>query len=109
MQRLQNAGAVEPAICSFLSIFVGVEFCEDVVVLLLEDVDGHVEVMVLHGGGGVDGGERGAHVDHELVVEAPVVEIVTESSHPQTQTLVWTEDIWRSLNTIIGRYNNVYV
>jgi hypothetical protein len=39
---------------------------------LLEDVDGHVEVVVLHGGGGVDGGQRGADVDHELVVESPV-------------------------------------
>ena len=88
MQRLQNAGAVEPAICSFLSIFVGVEFCEDVVVLLLEDVDGHVEVMVLHGGGGVDGGERGAHVDHELVVEAPVVQIMAHGAHVHRKTLV---------------------
>ena len=26
---------------------------------LLEDVDGHVEVVVLHGGGGVDGGQGG--------------------------------------------------
>ena len=50
-------------------------------VLLLQDVDGHVEVVVLHGGGGVDGGERGAHVDHELVVEAAVVEIVADGAH----------------------------
>jgi hypothetical protein len=39
---------------------------------LLEDVDGHVEVVVLHGGGGVDGCQRGADVDHELVVESSV-------------------------------------
>ena len=65
--------------------------------------------MVLHGGGGVDRGQGRLGVHHKLVVEAPVVEVVAESSHPQTQTLVWTEDIWRSLNTIIGRYNNVYV
>ena len=66
---------------SFLSVFVGVEFGEDVVVLLLQDVDGHVEVVVLHGGGGVDGGERGPHVDHELVVEPAVVEIVANGAH----------------------------
>ena len=66
---------------SFLSVFVGVEFGEDVVVLLLEDVDGHVEVMVFHGGGGVDGSERGPHVDHELVVETAVVEIVANGAH----------------------------
>ena len=50
-------------------------------VLLLQDVDGHVEVVVLHGGGGVDGGERGSHVDHELIVEAAVVEIVADGAH----------------------------
>ena len=39
---------------------------------LLEDVDGHVEVVVLHGGGGVDGGQWGSDVDHELVVKSSV-------------------------------------
>ena len=39
-----------------LSVLLRVEFLEDVVILILEDVDGHVEVVVLHGGGGVDGG-----------------------------------------------------
>ena len=66
---------------AFLSVFVWVEFGEYVVVLLLQDVDRHVEVVVLHGGGGVDGGERGSHVDHELVVEAAVVEIVADGAH----------------------------
>ena len=32
---------------------------------LLEDGDPHAEVVVLHGGGGVDGGQRGGNVDHK--------------------------------------------
>ncbi len=38
---------------------------------LLKNIDGHVEMVVLHGGGGVDGSQRGPNVDHKLVVEAP--------------------------------------
>ena len=59
-------------------------------VLLLQDVDGHVEVVVLHGGGGVDGGERGAHVDHELVVEATMVQVVAHRPDIHRQALAMT-------------------
>ena len=48
---------------------------------LLQNCDGHVEVVVLHGGGGVDGGQRRPDVDHELVVEAAVVQIVADRSN----------------------------
>ena len=63
-------------------VFLRIQVAQDVVVLLfiiikpsimitdlLQDVDGHAEVVVLHGGGGVDASKRGGDVDHELVVE----------------------------------------
>ena len=56
-------------------------------VYLLQDIDGHVKVMVLHGGGGVDGRQRAPDIDHELVVEAPVVQVVANSSHKHSQAL----------------------
>ena len=34
---------------------------------LLEDVDGHVEVVVLHRGRGVDGGKRGPVVKNQSI------------------------------------------
>ena len=43
--------------------------------------------MVLHGGGGVDGCQRAPDIDHELVVEAPVVQVMANSPHPLAQTL----------------------
>ena len=68
-------------ILPFLSVFVRVEFCEYVVVLLLQDVDCHVEMVVFHGGRGVDGSERRAHIDHEFVIETAVIEIVANAAH----------------------------
>ena len=53
----------------------------------MKDVDGHVEVVVLHGRGGVDGGQGGANVDHELVVEASVVKIMAQGTDEHCQTL----------------------
>ncbi len=72
---------------------------------LLEDGDRHVEVVVLHGGGGVDGGERRAHVDHELVVEPPVVEVVADGAHEHGQALERGSE-WRrvSLRTSVRDY-----
>ena len=67
---------------------------------LLKDGDSHIEVMVLHGRGGVDCCQCRLGVDHELVVKTSVVQVVTDCSHPQAQTLVWTEDIWGRLTTI---------
>ena len=70
-----------------LLVLLGVEAVEDAVGLLLEDAHPHAEVVVLHGRAGVDLGQRGLDVDHELVVEAPVVQIVANSPHPLAQTL----------------------
>ena len=53
---------------------------EDVVPLLLENAHGHVEVVVLHGRGGVDGSQWRSDVDHELVVEATMIQIMTQGS-----------------------------
>jgi len=53
----------------------------------LQNGDGHVEMMVLHGRSGVDGGQRRAHVDHELVVEASMVQIVANGANKHGQRL----------------------
>ena len=53
---------------------------ENVVPLLLENAHGHVEVVVLHGRGGVDGSQWRSDVDHELVVEATMIQIMTQGS-----------------------------
>ena len=88
---------------------------------MLEDVDCHVEVVVLHGGGGVDGGQGGPNVDHELVVEAPVVQVMAEGPdehgeglhhistvHPLPQThLQWSEDVWVGLQHGVGAVGHV--
>ena len=88
--------------CSWKQMFHSSSYILRRTFYLLQDGDSHIEVMVLHGGGGVDRsqGRRGVH--HELVVKAPVVQVVTDGSHPQAQTLVWSEDIWRGLTTIIN-------
>lgn len=62
-----------------LPIFLGVQLGEDVVVLLLEDVDRHVEVVVLHGGGGVEDGQGRVHFALEGVIRATVVQIVAQT------------------------------
>ena len=88
--------------CTFLSVLVRVEFCEDVVVLLLEDVDGHVEVVVLHRRGRVDGGQGRPHVDHELVVEAAVVEIMAHRSNVHRQALAMRNKDYR-VTHLVGK------
>ena len=70
-----------------LPVLLRIQLGEDVVVLLLQDVYGHVEVVVLHRGRGVDGRQRGADVDHELVVEPAVIEIVADGSDEHRKTL----------------------
>ena len=89
-----------------LLVLLGVQAVEDAVGLLLEDGHPHGEVVVLHGGGGVDLsivmimviirhvgdvlnylGQRRLDVDHELVVVAAVVQVVADGAHPLAQAL----------------------
>ena len=42
-----------------------------------------VEVVVLHGGGGVELGQVGARLDLEGVVGAPVVQVVAEAGYDE--------------------------
>ena len=51
----------------------------------------HVEMMMLHGGGGVNSSQGGANVYHEFVIEAPMIQIMTESSYEHGQTLQHAE------------------
>ena len=60
-----------------LLVLVWGQLGEDVVILLLQDDYRHVEVVVLHGRGGVDSRKGGANVNHELIVESSVVQIMT--------------------------------
>ena len=76
-------------------------------VLLLQDDDRHVEMMILHGGGGVDGGQRRPDVDHELVIEASVVQIMTEGSDEHSQGLHQTEVSWRVLHHGVDTVGNI--
>lgn len=88
-------------------VLLPVELLEDVVPLLEEDIlrlpgrdtgrrsdlyllqygDRLIEVMVLERAGGVHVRERRCRLDHELVVLAPVVEVVAESADEQSQAL----------------------
>ena len=70
-----------------LLVLLGVEAVKDAVGLLLEDADPHGEVVVLHGGGRVDLGQRRLDVNHELVVVASVVQVMADGSYPLTKTL----------------------
>ena len=58
---------------------------------LLQDNDGHVEMMMLHGGGGVNSSQGGANVYHEFVIEAPMIQIMAESSNEHGQALQHAE------------------
>ena len=60
---------------------------EDVVSLAGEDHDALVEVVVLHGGGGVEDGERRVHLGLEGVVGAAVVQVVAQARHQQPEYL----------------------
>ena len=66
---------------------------EDVVSLLLEDAHGHVEVVVLHGRGGVDSSQRRSNVNHELVVEATMIQIMTQGSDEHGEHLQGPERV----------------
>ena len=66
---------------------------EDVVPLLLEDAHGHVEVVVLHGRGGVDSSQRRPNVNHKLVVEATMIQIMTQSSDEHGEHLQGPEGV----------------
>ena len=54
---------------------------------LLQDVDGHVEVMILHGRSRVDSCQRRPNINHELVVEAPVIQIMADCPNKHGQAL----------------------
>ena len=60
---------------------------KDVVALRAEDHDTLVEVVVLHGGGGVEDGERRVHLGLEGVVGAAVVQVVAQARHQQAKDL----------------------
>ena len=60
---------------------------KDVVALRAEDHDALVEVVVLHGGGGVEDGERRVHLGLEGVVGATVVQVVAQARHQQPEDL----------------------
>ena len=74
-------------VTQYLAVLVRIQLREYVVILLLEDVHRHVEVMVLHRRRGVDGGQRRADIDHEFVVEPAVIQIVTNGADVHGQTL----------------------
>ena len=73
--------------------YLWVETVKDAVGLLLQDGHSHGEVMVLHGGGGVDLRQRRLDINHELVVISAMVKIMTDGAHPLTQTLT-TKYFW---------------
>ena len=54
---------------------------------LLKNNDSHIEVMMFHCWCRVDCGQRWANVNHELIVEASVVEVVANGPHKHWQTL----------------------
>ena len=60
---------------------------KDVVALRAEDHDALVEVVVLHGGGGVEDGEGRVHLGLEGVVGAAVVQVVAQARHQQAEYL----------------------
>ena len=60
---------------------------EDVVALRAEDHDALVKVVVLHGGGGVEDGERRVHLGLEGVVGAAVVQVVAQARHQKAEDL----------------------
>ena len=70
-----------------LLVLLRVKTVEDAVGLLLEDADPHVEVVVLHGAGGVHLGQGRLNINHELVVVASVIQIMTDCSNPLSKTL----------------------
>ena len=90
-----------------LLVLLWVEAVKQAVFLSLEDADSHGEMVVLHGGGGVDLGQGGLDVDHELVVVSSVVQIMTDGSYPLSQALHWTEDTRRCLEDAVDAVTDV--
>ena len=60
---------------------------KDIVSFRVEDHDALVEVVVLHGGGGVEDGQRRLHLRLERVVRTAVVQVVTQARHQQSEYL----------------------
>ncbi len=58
-------------------------------------------MVVLHGGGGVDGCQGRSDVDHELVVEAAMVQVVTDRTNEHGQTL--KPDDWAFVFDVKGQ------
>jgi hypothetical protein len=55
---------------------------------LLQNRNGLVEMVVLHGAGAVDAGQGRLGVQHEFVAFASVIKVVTKTTHVESQTLV---------------------
>ena len=60
---------------------------QDLIAVAVEQHDALVEVVVLHGGGGVQPGQTVAGLDLVAVVGSPVVEVMTEAGDHHGQTL----------------------
>ena len=60
---------------------------KDIVSFRVEDHDALVEVVVLHGGGRVEDGQRRLHLRLERVVRTAVVQVVTDRTDEHGQTL----------------------
>ena len=54
---------------------------------LLKNGDCHVEVVMLQRGGGIEGGEGGGGLSHELVVLSSMVQVVAQTRYVQGQLL----------------------
>jgi hypothetical protein len=65
---------------------------------LLQNRNGLVEMVVLHGAGAVDAGQWRLGVQHEFVAFASVVQVVTKTTHVEGQTLVeWDKNYFQLL------------
>ena len=95
-------------ISEHLSVLLGIQLGENVVILLkvqnlffyaslialkfkklylLQNCDGHVEMMMLHCRCGVDCGQRRANINHEFVIESTVIQIMANGSNIHGQAL----------------------
>ena len=62
-------------------------YLENVISSRVEYHDALVEVVVLHGGGWVEDGQGRHHFGLEGVVGAPVVKVVAQAGHQQSENL----------------------
>ncbi len=65
---------------------------KDVVPFRVENHDALVEMVVLHGGGGVEDGQRWLHLRLERVVRPAVVQVVAKTRDQQTEYLKKMKD-----------------